>query len=110
MQHILIGRAGSGNDVELPHETVSAHHAELVRTKDGRLYLTDRASRNGTFVHRGGDWLRLRQDFVTPDEILRFGAVEILAGQLAAGIEAPAAGKMAGPVVWTPDGRLEAKR
>lgn len=62
--------------------TVSMMHAEITVTDDGRLYLTDRESTNGTAVFRHGDWVVLRQDFVESSERLRLGAYETTVAQL----------------------------
>ncbi|CAA7617131.1 FHA domain-containing protein [Magnetospirillum sp. SS-4] len=109
MHHLLIGRAGAGSHIGIDDETVSAGHAELVRLPDGRTYLVDRCSTNGTFVFRDGEWMRLRHDFVSPAEPVRFGRVETTLGDLLGGDRHPGDEKNAGAVVWSPDGRLEAK-
>lgn len=66
--HIVI-RDGRGYD------TVSTSHAELVLDHEGRYYLTDKGSRNGTYVRRSGKWKRVRQEYVD-------GADRILLGDL----------------------------
>ena len=43
-----IGRT-EGNDIVVPHPQVSSRHAQ-VETFDGRTYITDRGSSNGTYV------------------------------------------------------------
>jgi ABC-type multidrug transport system ATPase subunit len=43
-----IGRIAD-NDIVVPHPQVSAHHAEVVE-EDGKLYVVDRNSANGTYV------------------------------------------------------------
>lgn len=62
-----IGR-GTDNDIVIRdgkgYDTVSTAHAELVLAHDGRYYLTDRGSRNGTYVRREGKWKRVRQEYV----------------------------------------------
>ena len=66
--------------------TVSMMHAEITVTDDGRLYLTDRESTNGTAVFRHGGWVVLRQDFVDPGERIRLGAYETTVAQLLAAL------------------------
>ena len=63
--------------IVLQHETVSRVHAELIPVSDGRIYVTDCASTSGTFIHEGGQWHQLSQDFVSAGERLRFGEVEV---------------------------------
>lgn len=60
-------------DIVLEGRAVSKRHAELLILDDGRLYLTDCASRNGTHVLRDGRWQAIRQRFVGPDERVKFG-------------------------------------
>ena len=60
-------------DVVLDDETVSRRHAELVRLPDGRLYVTDRATMNGTFILDGRDWRPIRQTLLAPTDSIRFG-------------------------------------
>ena len=62
--------------------TVSTVHAEITVTEDGRYYLTDRDSTNGTSVFRRGAWRTVRQDFVDPHERIRLGGYETTAHQL----------------------------
>ena len=71
-------------DVRLDHESVSRCHAEVVRLSDGRLFVTDRGSMNGTFVRVDGDWRVIRQTFVEPTAQVRFGACTMTGAQLLA--------------------------
>ena len=66
-----IGRSDA--DIVIDDPTVSRQHAELVRTADGRYFLTDCVSTGGTFVRRDGEWRRIRQEFVSADEPIRIG-------------------------------------
>ena len=72
-----IGRSPQA-DIRIAHNelSVSGQHAELVITQQGRFYLTDCGSTNGTFVYRSGTWQRLRQDYVQAVEPIRLGAFE----------------------------------
>lgn len=47
---ILIGRR-EGCDIVLKHPGVSAHHCQLHRSADGKWYVKDVGSKNGTFVN-----------------------------------------------------------
>ena len=69
-------------DVRLDDESVSRRHAEVVRVEKGRLYVTDRATTNGTFVLDGRRWQAIRQSFVEPADSLRFGDCEMTAERL----------------------------
>jgi transcriptional regulator with GAF, ATPase, and Fis domain len=59
-------------DLCLSDETVSRRHAELTKNKDGYL-LRDNASTNGTFV----DSLRVKEIFVAPGSVMRFGKTRV---------------------------------
>lgn len=72
----IVGRSASA-DVSLPHPSVSRRHAEVIPLPDGRVYVTDCATTNGTFVHAGGQWRRIAQDFAAADGRVRFGDVEM---------------------------------
>ena len=76
-----LGRS-SDNAIHLVEDTVSRHHAEIVFMHSGDLYVTDCCSTSGTRVLRGEEWEEIRQDFVRPQELLRFGEFEVLAAEL----------------------------
>jgi len=67
-----IGRSASC-DIVLDHHSVSRNHAELLVLGDGRLYLTDCASKNGTYILQDARQQTVRQTFVQPADCLRFG-------------------------------------
>ena len=62
--------------INVQHTTVSRLHAEVIPLPDGRLYVTDCASRNGTFTNEDGHWRKISQDFAGAEARLRFGEVE----------------------------------
>lgn len=62
-------------DIVIDDPAVSRLHAELVETDDKRYFLTDCASTGGTFVKRDGEWEKVRQQFVTATEPVRFGNI-----------------------------------
>lgn len=74
MKRITIGRS-QGNDVVLGDMSVSRRHAELRTNGSGRYFLIDLDSTNGTFVRDGGQWVRLRQGYVSAEERLQIGDV-----------------------------------
>lgn len=92
MKTLVIGRSPFA-DVVVADGSVAPHHAELIMTDDGRLYLVDCASTGGTWRQPAGDadpedaiargerdrsvetdnWRPVRQAFVVADEPLRLG-------------------------------------
>ena len=79
----VVGRE-RGCDVRLDDPSVSRRHAEFVRLADGRLYVTDCATTNGTFVLERGEWREIHQAFVGPGDDIRFGALRMPAARLKA--------------------------
>ena len=77
----IVGRE-RGCEVPLDDPSISRHHAEVVRLSGGRLYVTDRATTNGTFILDGDDWRPIRQAFLEPAGRIRFGDLEMSAGRL----------------------------
>ena len=67
-----IGR-GTDVDIRIDDATVSRVHAELVVTAKGSYYLTDCVSRNGSYVARNGEWIRIRQEFISPADAILLG-------------------------------------
>lgn len=82
MRTIRIGRGDTEVDLS-PDVSVSKLHAELVVTDDGRYYLTDRRSTNGTFLYRPGApgreerWERIAQCYVNAHDEVMFGEYRI---------------------------------
>ena len=81
----LIGR-GSDVHIHIDDTSVSRIHAELVVTKGGDLFLTDRASSGGTFVARNGTWHRITQDFVKTSDSILVGRYQTTVGKILNGI------------------------
>lgn len=81
MKTFTIGRE-EACDVSLDHQTISALHAELVLTNTKKLFLNDCASKHGTYVFRSKQWARLIQDFIQPEEWVRFGDLEMQGSDL----------------------------
>ena len=54
LRTLVIGRSPSA-DVVIADTSVAPHHAELVITADGRLYLTDCATDGGTWIKSEGE-------------------------------------------------------
>ena len=89
MRTYVLGRSPHA-DIVLADPSVARRHAELVVTDDGRMFLTDCGSDNGSWfadgIDHGGeappDWLPLRQSFVAPGQALRLGECHCNARQL----------------------------
>ncbi len=60
-------------DIPIADDSVSRLHAELTLLDGGQLFLTDCNSSNGTFLIRQGRSQRVRQEFITPADEVRFG-------------------------------------
>jgi predicted component of type VI protein secretion system len=73
MKTLTIGRKGTDIVLEDAEKQISRLHAELTITDGGRYYLVDCGSSNGTSVKRQGAWKPVKQDYVTEDELVRFG-------------------------------------
>jgi hypothetical protein len=107
LRTLVIGRSPSA-DVVIADASVAPHHAELVITDDGRLYLTDCATAGGSWRQREGRegvlWHPVRQAFVAPDEPLRLGDHRCTANDLLRHRGAPSAAA-AGGGAWDRPGR-----
>lgn len=73
-QVFTVGR-GAEADLRIDDRSVSRVHAEIVFLTDGRIYLTDCASSNGTAVGGESGWTPVRQGFVADGVSVRFGDV-----------------------------------
>lgn len=80
MTKFTIGRDQSC-DIAIAHDSVSRRHAEII-VKDGRVFLTDCRSSNGTFLLRGGKPQSIRQEFVAPEDQVQFGSVALRVGDI----------------------------
>ena len=115
---VTVGRSAAAA-ITVLHKTVSRLHAEVIPLPDGRVYITDCASSNGTFVcddGTDGQWRQISQDFAGAGAQVRFGEVEMTVPHLlteiariqgAAGVGA-ANGPSAGHAVAQPAEQLDA--
>jgi len=78
----MIGRSVD-SDLVLEHPSVSRQHARVERAEDGRLFVQDKHSRNGTFLFRSEQWIRVQRVSLCREDILRLGDQEVRPGQLA---------------------------
>ena len=88
MKTLVIGRSPFA-DVVIADTSVAPHHAEIIVTDDGRLYLTDCGTQSGTWRRIGpiddgdtGSWSPVRQDFVGADDPLKLGDYRCTAAEL----------------------------
>jgi len=73
---ITIGRA-PGNDLTLPHPSVSGRHAEVRKQQDGRFQIRDLGSTNGTYVNG----VQISTHVAGPGDRVTIGAITLLLGQ-----------------------------
>jgi hypothetical protein len=103
LRTLVIGRSPSA-DVVIADASLAPHHAELVITEDGRLYLTDCATDAGTWVESKGQsasgWQQVRQGFVRPEQPLRLGDHQCTAGDLLRWSRGAPADGAAGAGAW----------
>lgn len=60
-------------DIALDEDSVSAHHAEVMLSRAGRLFVTDCASSNGTHIDEQGCLRRVGQELVVDADAVLFG-------------------------------------
>lgn len=82
----MIGR-GADVHLRIDDSSVSRIHAELVVTKSGDLFLTDRASSGGTYVARSGNWQRITQDFVNSSDSILLGRHQTTVAKILKGVK-----------------------
>lgn len=71
---IVVGRTGGKCDIVLDYEkSVSGQHCEI-RERDGKYYVKDLQSSNGTFVNQSRI---LAETEIVPGSILKFGRIEM---------------------------------
>lgn len=71
-QAYIIGREG---DIQIDCPTVSKQHAEMI-IKNRRAYLRDLKSTNGIFLVLGEQLVRLKEGYVSHDQLLKIGKVK----------------------------------
>ncbi len=74
MKTYLIGRSHKANIViKDADRSVSGIHLELTEDADGKFYIIDCNSTNGTYRKRGGRWIAIQQTYVNQDEQILLG-------------------------------------
>jgi pSer/pThr/pTyr-binding forkhead associated (FHA) protein len=76
MLNVVIGRH-SESDFRLLNGSVSRTHAVLQVSDADRLFITDRSSRNGTYVLQEHGWQRVDTLEIERHDRLRFGEAEV---------------------------------
>jgi pSer/pThr/pTyr-binding forkhead associated (FHA) protein len=76
-----VGRS-PGCQYVLADETVSSRHAELSMAADGRLFVVDCASRNGTHLVAGGRKKKIGQGLAAAADTVVFGSCAVPAADL----------------------------
>jgi class 3 adenylate cyclase len=76
-----IGRSPK-SDIVLTDGSVSREHAELSDTSDGRYSIVDMGSSYGTFIMREGEWRKIKQAVIGPDEPVMLGKCRITPAQM----------------------------
>jgi len=85
MKTYIIGRSQNADIVITNAEhSVSAFHLELTEDIDGKYYVVDRKSTNGTYRKYGGRWLSIQQTYVSLNDRLLLGKYQVTIRQLLA--------------------------
>ena len=77
-------------DIPIADDTISRFHAEIELRTDGKLFIVDCHSSNGTFIIRDGDEKRITQDTAAPGEQVRFGSCSFEVAELISTVKARA--------------------
>lgn len=82
-----LGRSSS-SDIQFNDPGISRVHVEITVTEDGRYYLVDANSSAGTYIWRHGDWVILKQGFISFDETISLGSIRVPVADIAARLKA----------------------
>ena len=80
-----IGRA-KDCDIVLSDDSVSRKHSELIFMEDGKLFLIDCHSQNGTALLKNGHHVPIRQEFISPTDMIQFGDIDMSVKDLLEGL------------------------
>jgi hypothetical protein len=69
---VRIGR-GKDNDIRLANDSVSMHHAEVHRRREGDFYIVDLASTNGLLVNEN----KVHQEELHDGDVIELGEVRL---------------------------------
>lgn len=81
MKTYWIGRSEQC-DIQLTEACISRLHAELLIARDGRYYLTDCASSQGTFIAQDQSWKKMTQCYIEANQPLKLGDIKTSIAQL----------------------------
>jgi pSer/pThr/pTyr-binding forkhead associated (FHA) protein len=71
-------------DLVLDYPTVSRVHARIGLGDEGQVSVLDNDSRNGTYLNRNENWIRVRKAILCVGDRIRFGEQEVSLDQLTA--------------------------
>ena len=74
-------------DIVLSDPSVNRKHAELIFMPDGKLFLIDCRSQNGTSLLENGKAQPIRQEFLSPTDEVQFGDSAISVKDILEGIK-----------------------
>ncbi len=82
---------GPSVDIQINDRSISRLHAELIMTPSGSYYLTDCSSKNGSYVVRNSEKRPIRQEFISPTDVILLGHYQTTTLELVAMDEGEAA-------------------
>ncbi|RKZ38416.1 MAG: hypothetical protein DRQ49_14350 [Gammaproteobacteria bacterium] len=85
MKTYIIGRSQNA-DIVITNadQSVSAFHLELTEDSNGKYFVTDRKSANGTYRKYGGRWIAIQETYVSLNEQLLLGKYQVTIRELLA--------------------------
>jgi pSer/pThr/pTyr-binding forkhead associated (FHA) protein len=98
-----IGRAREC-DIVLADDTVGRYHAELLYAEEGKFFISDCQSTNGTWLRREGRGkeVKIHQENIFPNDVLRFGKIIISVNELLDVVKQKITLKPKDPIVGSP--------
>ena len=88
-QSYTVGRSSKADIVLADADSsVSGVHAEIVVSTEGRYFLSDAGSSNGSYVREEDKWSPLRQAFIEPESEIRLGNQRLVGKDLIAKLPA----------------------
>ena len=75
-QKFIIGK-DPDCEIVLAYPSISRRHCTLIVEGDGTYSLSDMGSYNGLFLRTNGAWVRIKEEKVSPSDMVRIGAYEV---------------------------------
>jgi len=72
-QKFIIGK-DDGCEIILAYPSISRRHWTLIVEGEGTYSLSDMGSYNGLFLMKVGAWVRIKEEKVTPTDMVRIGS------------------------------------